>query len=46
MKTPETTNNQLEALREMVINAVQETNDADLLDLVWRILARSGKAGA
>lgn len=45
MKTTETTNNQLEALREMVINAVQETSDADLLDLVWRILARSGKAG-
>ena len=45
MKTNETTNNQLEALREMVINAAQETNDADLLDLVWRILARSGKGG-
>ena len=45
MKTTETTNNQLETLREMVINEAQETNDADLLDLVWRILVRSGKGG-
>lgn len=35
--------NNLEALREMVINAANETTDADLLDLVWRILARSVK---
>ena len=38
-------NNNLETLREMVINAANETTDADLLDLVWRILARSGKDG-
>lgn len=38
-------NNNLEALREMVINAANETTDTDLLDLVWRILARSVKEG-
>lgn len=45
MAIKETQNNQLEALQEMVISAVKETDDADLLDLVWRILARSGKDG-
>lgn len=45
MAIKETQNNQLEALQEMVISAVKETADADLLDLVWRILARSGKGG-
>lgn len=45
MAIKETQNNQLEALQEMVIGAVKETDDTDLLDLVWRILVRSGKAG-
>ena len=36
-------NNNLEALREMVINAANETTDTDLLDLVWRILTFSKK---
>ena len=36
-------NNNLEALREMVINAANEATDADLLDLVWRILTFSKK---
>lgn len=45
MAIKETQNNQLQALQEMVISAVKETDDTDLLDLVWRILARSGKDG-
>ena len=46
MVIKEAQNNQLEALQEMVISAVKETDDADLLDLVWRILSQNGKDGA
>lgn len=30
---------QLEILRDMVVRAANETTDADLLDLVYRLLA-------
>lgn len=36
-------NNQLEILRELTISAVMETTDQELLDLVWKLLARSNK---
>ena len=36
---------QLETLRAMVIKAAGETTDVDLLDLVWKLLARSNKEG-
>lgn len=36
-------NEQLKILREMVISAAMESTDAELLDLVWKLLARSEK---
>ena len=39
-------NTTIEALREMVINEIHETNDSDLLDLVLKLLILSKKEGA
>lgn len=36
---------QIEALRDMITNAIHETTDEELLDLVWKILMLSGKEG-
>lgn len=36
-------NEQLEISREMVIAAAMESTDVELLDLVWKLLARSNK---
>ena len=43
MKGLKKMNNQLEILREMVISEVMECTDTELLDLVWKLLARSNK---
>lgn len=45
MKNNENQNNPLEPLRDMVIDAVQKTNDSYLLDLVWKLLLNSAEEG-
>ena len=46
MTTIEAKNNNLEALREMAISAVKETDDTDLLDLVWKLLALTNRGNS
>lgn len=46
MTTIEAKNNNLEALREMVTSAVKETDDTDLLDLVWKLLALTNRGNS
>ena len=36
-------NDELKILREMVISAAMESTDSELLDLVWKLLARGNK---